>query len=130
MPDIRDKEDIKIFIDAFYARVRKDELLSPIFSQKIKEEEWPQHLERMYSFWNTVLFAQQDYRGNPFSKHATLPIGADHFKQWIKLMHETIDEYFSGEKSEETKTRAVKMGNMFQIKLEHIRSQKNYVNIV
>jgi len=32
MEDIRDKEDIKIFIDAFYKKVRKDDLLGPVFN--------------------------------------------------------------------------------------------------
>ena len=82
MLDINDKEDIKIFVDSFYNKVQKDELLGPIFSSKIPDGNWSNHLERMYSFWNTVLFAHRDYRGNPFSKHASLPIQAPHFERW------------------------------------------------
>jgi len=81
MEDIRDKEDIKTFVDAFYNKVRTDDLLGPVFNARIEEGAWGTHLERMYDFWNTVLFAAREYRGNPFSKHATLPIDAAHFNQ-------------------------------------------------
>ena len=64
--DIKDKKDIKVFIDAFYEKVRVDQTIGPIFISRIPDDNWPKHLERMYSFWNTVLFAKPDYRGNPF----------------------------------------------------------------
>jgi len=130
MEDIRDKEDIKIFIDAFYKKVRKDDLLGPVFNFRIEEGEWGTHLERMYDFGNTVLFAARDYRGNPFSKHTTLSIEAAHFKQWMALMNATVDERFMGPKTEEVKMRVAKMGAMFQLKLKHIRSNENYRNIM
>ncbi len=130
MNDISDKATIKIFVDAFYGKVRKDVLIGPVFAARIEEVRWPIHLERMYSFWNTVLFAERDYRGNPFSKHASLPIQQQHFERWIGLLSETIDEHFGGEKAEEVKMRADKMGALFQAKLDHIRSNDNYINLM
>lgn len=130
MNDITNKEDIKVFVDAFYAKVRKDMLIGAVFAARIANDRWPSHLERMYSFWNTVLFAQQDYRGNPFAKHADLPIQQLHFERWIELLIATIDETFVGEKAEEVKKRAAKMSIMFQAKLEHIRANDNYKNIM
>jgi len=130
MHDIADKEDVKIFVDAFYKRVRIDELIGPVFSAKIPNDNWTPHLERMYSFWNTVLFAQRDYSGNPFSKHASLPIKKDHFERWVNLFIKTIDEYFEGKKAEEAKMRAVKMGALFQSKLEYIQNNQSFKNIL
>ena len=95
-------------------------MIGPVFAAKIKDGNWQPHLERMYSFWNTVLFAVRDYNGNPFSKHATLPIQKEHFERWVGMFTETIDENFEGEKAEEAKMRANLMGNLFQSKLEHI----------
>jgi len=89
MNDIRDKEDVKIFVNAFYKKVRIDNFLGPVFAAKIPDDNWQPHLERMYSFWYTVLFAARDYSGNPFSKHASLPIQAIHFERWVKLFIET-----------------------------------------
>lgn len=130
MEDIKNKKDIKIFVDAFYDKVRKDDLLGAVFAARIKEGDWSRHLERMYSFWNTVLFANRDYSGNPFSKHANLPIQKNHFDRWLNLLKHTLDEHFEGEKTEEAKMRAYKMGILFQAKLEHIRANDNFTNIM
>ncbi len=121
MPDISNKEDIKIFVDAFYRKVRVDLLLGGVFAARIKDDEWGHHLERMYSFWNTVLFSQKEYRGNPFAKHADLPLQSQHFERWIDLFHQTIDEYFEGGKADEAKSRAKSIGAIFQAKLEFLR---------
>ena len=48
--DIQDIEDIKLLVDTFYDNIRKDELLAPIFNDKI-EDRWPEHLEKMYRFF-------------------------------------------------------------------------------
>ena len=130
MNDIRDKEDVKIFVDAFYKKVRIDSILGPVFAAKIPDDNWPPHLERMYSFWSTVLFAVRDYSGNPFSKHATLPIQGNHFEKWMELFTETIDTHFAGEKAEDAKMRAIKMGKLFQSKLEYIQANQNFKNIM
>jgi len=130
MRDIKDKADIKIFIDEFYAKVRIDQTIGSVFASRIPDENWPVHLERMYSFWNTVLFGEADYRGNPFAKHANLRIHEEHFLKWISLLSETIDGLYEGPKASEVKLRAQRMGDMFQAKLLHIRSNKNYKNIL
>lgn len=130
MNDIANKDDVKIFVDSFYSKVEKDILIGPVFAAKIKDGNWEPHLERMYSFWNTVLFSVRDYSGNPFSKHATLPIQKEHFERWVGLFTETIDENYEGEKAEEAKMRANLMGNLFQSKLEYIQKNNNFKNIL
>ncbi len=129
MDDISDKADIKVFVDDFYSKVRIDPLIGPVFASIIPSDNWSPHLERMYSFWNTVLFGQADYRGNPFSKHAKLPIKQVHFDRWIELLIETLNNSFEGKKTEEVKTRAIKMGKLFQSKLEHIQGNNSFKNL-
>lgn len=130
MNDIQDKEDVKIFVDAFYKKVRIDMILGPVFAAKIPNDNWRPHLERMYSFWHTVLFAVRDYVGNPFSKHASLPVQQAHFEKWITLFIETIDEHFAGERAEDAKMRAIKMGKLFQSKLAYLQANQNFKNIL
>jgi hemoglobin len=120
--DIITSEDIKTLVDAFYEKVRKDELLSPIFNERIQNR-WPQHLEKMYSFWQTVLLNEQTYSGSPFPPHAQLPINHSHFEKWIELFISTIDELYKGDKSTEAKWRASKMAEMFQNKIEYYRDK-------
>jgi len=130
MDDISSKEDVKVFVDAFYDKVRKDMLIGPVFAARIPDGNWGPHLERMYSFWHTVLFAARDYTGNPFSKHASLPIKGTHFDRWVNLFTETIDEHFEGDRADNAKMRAVKMGKLFQSKLEYIQANGNFRNIM
>ncbi|MFK7979586.1 MAG: group III truncated hemoglobin [Saprospiraceae bacterium] len=122
MQDIRDKADIKILVDAFYKKVRIDPIIGAVFAARIPNDDWTPHLERMYSFWHTILFGVSDYRGNSFAKHEQLPIQIQHFERWIALLTETVDALFIGIKAEEVKLRAVKIGAVFQAKLAYIQA--------
>ncbi|MFK8162128.1 MAG: group III truncated hemoglobin [Lewinella sp.] len=130
MQDIKNKADIKVFVDGFYGKVRVDPTIGPVFAAVIQPDQWPIHLERMYDFWNTILFAQADYRGNPFSKHATLPLEHRHFERWLALLEETLAESFAGEKVEEVKWRAAQMAMTFEAKLEYIRKRGAHTNLL
>jgi hemoglobin len=116
--DIKDKNDIIKLVDAFYVQVRRDPILGPVFLQRIPNDAaWPHHLEILYSFWNSVLFAQNDYHGTPFPKHVGLGIEALHFDRWIDYFHQTIDLYFVGPKADEAKDKSLKIRMMFESKL-------------
>lgn len=119
--DILTLEDVKKLVDTFYGKVQQDPLLSPIFNERIQDR-WPQHLEKMYRFWQTVLLDEQTYSGSPFPPHAKLPVEASHFKEWMNLFTQTIDGMFTGEKATEAKWRAAKMAEMFQFKIDHYRN--------
>ena len=128
MPDMPQKEDIltledvKLLVDTFYDKVRDDELLAPIFNERIKDK-WPEHLEKMYRFWQTVLLKDHTYFGSPFVPHANLPVDHIHFERWMGLFEPTVDELFTGEKAKEAKWRAGKMAEMFETKINYFRNQ-------
>ncbi len=130
LKDIENYEDIQLFVDCFYTKVQEDELLAPIFAMRIPDDQWPRHLNRMYNFWYSVLFGGQTYKGNPFAKHANLPIEAAHFDHWISLFNENLDELFDGPRAEDTKERVKSMGIAFKAKLAFIKANPNYRNIV
>lgn len=119
--DIQDIEDIKILVDTFYTRIQQDDLLGIIFNQNIQDR-WPEHLDKMYRFWQTILLEEYTYDGRPFPPHAHLPIKQIHFDHWMKLFEETLDGLFSGPKAEEAKWRAQKMATMFMSKLDYMRN--------
>lgn len=66
LQDIGTLDDIKQLVNRFYDQVRADTLLGPVFETRI-ENRWPKHLEKMYSFWQTVLLGEHTYEGRPFS---------------------------------------------------------------
>lgn len=82
--DIATLKDVQLVVDTFYDKIRKDDLLATIFDEVIQDR-WPMHLEKMYSFWSTVLLDDKSYRGAPFVPHATLPVSKEHFNRWLEL---------------------------------------------
>ncbi|MDQ3279109.1 MAG: group III truncated hemoglobin [Bacteroidota bacterium] len=121
MRDIETIDDIRTFVDAFYEKVKEDALLAPVFDSKIPAEAWPTHLQRMYTFWNAILFAEKGFDGNPMRKHLSLPIDETHFSHWLRLFGKTIEEQFAGEKAEEAKKRAASIAQIMNFKITTLR---------
>ena len=121
MADIINLDDVKLVVDCFYDKVRNDEQLKDVFN-KVIQDRWPQHLEKMYRFWQTVLLDEHTYHGSPFLAHAKLPVGIEHFNKWLKLFNETVDENFAGEKAERMKWQGQRMAEMFHSKIEYYKN--------
>lgn len=119
--DILSLDDVKNLVNTFYNKVREDQLIGPIFNERIQDR-WPEHLAKMYTFWQTVLLGEHTYYGSPFPPHAQLPVEREHFEKWLGLFYKTIDDLFSGEVAKEAKWRANKMAEMFQYKIDHYRN--------
>ena len=119
MPDIEKKDittyaDVEFLLRSFYAKLLKDELLSPHFANIDLEE----HMPRIIAFWAFILIDQEGYKGNVFDKHRHLDIGEAHFTRWVQLFSETVDELFAGEKAKLAKQRAQLLGYTFQHKMK------------
>ncbi|RZJ32177.1 MAG: group III truncated hemoglobin [Brevundimonas sp.] len=82
-----DEAMIGRLVEAFYARVRNDALIGPIFADRIKD--WGPHLAQMKLFWSSVALSTGVYEGRPMPKHLPLPIDATHFDRWLALFEET-----------------------------------------
>lgn len=121
--EILNLDDVKLLVDTFYGKIRTDELLGPIFNERIQDR-WPIHLEKMYTFWQTLLLEQHTYHGRPFPPHMNLPVAHEHFEQWLALFTTTIDELFSGEKAAEAKWRAANIAKMFETKINYFRGHE------
>lgn len=128
-PDIAAIEDIRLFVDEFYARAGQNELIGPIFNEKL-EGQWDAHLQKMYRFWQTILLHEHTYSGSPFLHHMKLPVYKEHFNTWLGLFQETIDAHFEGPVAEEAKSRAGKMALMFEAKLDYLRSNPDTIPLV
>ena len=115
MKTITTREDIKVLVTSFYAKIRKDDMLGDIFNSHIPESHWPAHLEKLTDFWETNLFGVALFKGNPSQKHINVDknmnhsIDQVHFEKWLQLWFETIDELFVGELAIRAKNAARKM---------------------
>ena len=123
--DIRGLDDIKILVDEFYKLVAEDELLAPIFNFRLSTH-WEPHLQKMYKFWNAALFGVKGYTGNPFAKHATMPVDQEHFKRWINLFVTTIDTFFEGPMADEAKLRANIMATNFERRIRDMNGDQKF----
>jgi hemoglobin len=119
--DIHSLDDIKLLVDTFYDKVKEDTLIGPIFNERIQNR-WPEHLDKMYTFWQTVLLGEHTYYGSPFPPHTQLPVEHHHFQRWLSLFSQTLTELFTGQKAKEALWRADKMAEMFQYKIEHYKN--------
>jgi hemoglobin len=125
--DLLGRAEIVRLVDRFYEKVRADEMLGVIFDQ-VAQVDWPAHLPRMYDFWQTVLFRDGGFRGDPIGKHARLVpltnMGREQFDRWLALFEETVDELFTGENAEHIKRCAADMANVIHAKINAIPDER------
>lgn len=84
-----DADFIGHLVETFYAKIRNDELLGPVFAERISD--WPAHLSRMKGFWRSVLHNSGEFSGNPMLKHLSIPgLELAHFSHWLDLFYEAL----------------------------------------
>jgi len=119
-PDIETRVDIENLINAFYNKVKADDILGPIFNVQIPVN-WEVHLPVMYQFWENVVFYTGGYTGNPMAIHEHIhkKIGLRlfHFDRWIELFNQATDELFEGEKASMIKQRALSIAKVMEHKI-------------
>lgn len=79
--------EVAALVHTFYARVRQDGVLGPIFDAHIGD--WDHHLAKLVDFWSAILRRTGRFAGAPMPKHAVLPgLSAELFQRWLKLFRE------------------------------------------
>lgn len=117
MKDIESREDIILFVDRFYSKVDIDPVLGPIFNERAGVD-WDEHKQKLYGFWNSIVFQTGEYKGQPFGPHLqNMPLYKNEFQHWLNLFIETLDELFSGETVEKMKKSAQNIANVLMVKL-------------
>ena len=87
-PTLCTEEEVVGLVHAFYARVRHDAVLAPIFESRIAH--WDRHLATMVDFWSSALRGTARYKGAPMPKHVALPgLTVKLFHRWLALFRET-----------------------------------------
>jgi hemoglobin len=86
------EQQLDQLVDRFYARVREDEVLGPVFNGAIAD--WPEHLEKLSAFWSSVMLTTGRYKGQPMVAHMKhkAAIEPAMFDRWLGLWRETAAE--------------------------------------
>lgn len=116
MKEIEKREDVYKLVSSFYAKIRVDEILGPIFNKMLTTDEiWAEHLEKLTDFWETNLFHIVKFKGNPMEAHQRADkanhysMSQDHFHHWLMMWNGTVNSLFEGEKAELAKEKARRM---------------------
>jgi hemoglobin len=113
---------IRELVHAFYAAVRRDPLLGPIFNAKV--ENWDEHLATLCRFWSSVTLLTGTYKGRPMVVHAALPdLDAPHFARWLALFKETAQKLCPPEAAELFVDRSQRIAESLQAGIAMQRSR-------
>lgn len=90
-----DEAMIQALVHGFYAKVRADPDIGPIFTRVIGSD-WDAHLAKMCDFWSSVMLMTGRYKGSPMIAHMRLKsVRPDHFQRWLSLFRATTEELFA-----------------------------------
>ncbi|MFX3626893.1 group III truncated hemoglobin [Campylobacter sp. LH-2024] len=94
------QENIKMLMEIFYEKIRRDEKLGPIFNNAIgtSNQHWEEHKIKIGNFWSGILLGQGSYNGQPLKKHLDLPhFPEEFFEIWLKLFEESLNKIYNEE---------------------------------
>ena len=106
---------IRELVHGFYARIRTDEVLGPIFARVIGEN-WDPHLAKMCDFWSSVMRMTGRYKGNPMVAHMRLKmVRPEHFERWLALFRDAAAEICDTELAAQFVSRAENIARSLQL---------------
>lgn len=118
------EEDIARLVPRFYARVRADEVLGPIFNRAIGD--WPRHLGKLEAFWSSVMLTSGRYKGQPMvahlrhAEHMTL----ENFSRWLALWIEVTEEVLGPEAAAAFQEKAGRIAESLQLGVQFHRQRE------
>ncbi|WP_138466247.1 group III truncated hemoglobin [Poseidonocella sp. HB161398] len=117
--------EIERLVAAFYARVRADEVLGPVFRRKIgtSEEAWRHHEAKIAGFWRNALGIQVGaYSGNPQMAHiGNSDVLPEHFPIWLGHFRATADAVLTPAQAEAIHAMASRIGRGMAMGVENAR---------
>lgn len=124
--DINDRNDLILLVDTFYNSVQENPIIGPIFTD-IAKVDWSHHLPKMYDFWESILFGQAVYKGNPMIRHFDIndktPLQSEQFEVWKDIFFHTVDNLFEGENANIIKQKAQSIADLMHFKINSPKPQ-------
>ena len=112
-----DETALERLIPAFYARVRADADIGPLFNDAVHD--WPDHLERLVAFWSSVMLTSGRYKGSPMAahlKHRDM-ITPAMFDRWLAISADTTNELLAPGAATAMQAKAARIAESLQLAL-------------
>src|SRR5438874_6175939 len=109
-------DDLQRLVDAFYAKVRGDDVLAPVFAVV---DDWPHHLAKLGALWSSVMRTTGRYKGSPMAAHVAHSdkIKPAMFDRWLELWRETAGEQLEPAAAEAVIARAERIAESLKLAL-------------
>ena len=108
---------IRQLVDSFYAKIRLDSELGPIFDRAIPGD-WGPHLATMHDFWSAVMLTSGRYKGNPVAVHLRVEgMEPRLFGRWLELFDETCRELFDDDVADVFRVKAARIAESLKLAL-------------
>lgn len=106
------EEEVVALVHGFYAKVRQDPVLGPVFEHHIHD--WDMHLSHLVDFWSAMLRGTRRFHGTPMPKHLALPgLNPGLFLRWLELFGQTTSELGNPALKAEADARAAMIAERF-----------------
>ena len=115
------EDRLKTLVDLFYARVRNDPLIGPVFEGAIHD--WPEHLDKLQAFWSSVMLTSGRYKGRPLPAHIKHgdSITPQAFERWLALWRETTEEVMPADAAAALQDKAARIAESLSLGIEYAR---------
>ena len=117
------EERLRALIPHFYARVRKDPLIGPVFNDAIHD--WNEHLDRLVDFWSSVMLTSGRYKGRPLPAHLKHGerITTKSFERWLQLWRETTEELLPADDAAAMQDKAARIAESLSLGISFARGE-------
>lgn len=112
-----DEAALERLIPAFYARVRADADIGPLFNAAVHD--WAEHLEKLVAFWSSVMLTTGRYKGSPVAEHLKHreAITPAMFDRWLAIWAETTTDLLAPVAAAALQAKAARIAESLQLAL-------------
>ena len=112
-----DEEGLARLVNRFYAAVRADAMIGPLFNDAI--DDWPHHLEKLAAFWSSLMLSSGRYKGMPMAAHLKhrARITPAMFDRWLVLWSEATEAEMPPAAAQSMQAKAARIAESFKLAL-------------
>ncbi|QQP97114.1 group III truncated hemoglobin [Lysobacter enzymogenes] len=117
-----DEAALAALVRRFYAAVRADPQLGPVFAAAV--DDWDEHERRLVDFWTSLMLGSGRYRGNPAQLHLrhAAHIRPELFARWLALWRRCSEQSLPPAHAAAVQARAGRIAEHLQRLLAQARA--------